>query len=73
METSLNLCKKCQHLATRTTAKPAQFLLFECAKRKLKFGLEVDFINGWQGSKEDKRVFNIVDVPVKCEQFEVMK
>ena len=66
-------CDSCLFLATRTTPKPASFLLFGCSKLKLKFGLESDFKYGWQGSKADKHEFKIADVPVKCLSYEVRK
>jgi len=69
----LNNCSTCQHLATRTTPGKAKFLIFGCSKLHLKFGLERDFKYGWQGSKDDKRVFKIADVPVNCDKFEVRK
>jgi hypothetical protein len=56
----MSLCKTCQHMATKTTERPAMFLLFGCKVHKITFGTESDFKAGKHQRKAckeyDKRV-----------------
>lgn len=46
-----DLCKTCQHMATKTTPAPAMFLLFGCKQNKITFGTESD----WKAGNNQKK------------------
>ena len=53
------ICKGCKHFTTRTIPKPAQFLIYGCKLKKLKFGVYTDIVKTMPKHCKEKEKYEL--------------